>query len=187
MLQLSKWLRKISTGYIALIALVVFIAFTATVLPAQSVKAAETANGADSPDGSFFYSADDLYQSAETFGEAGREAYIRARWSFDVVWPFIYTIFLTTNISWVFHHAFPKESKLQLANLVPVIGMGFDFLENTATTIVMAQFPVTSPVAVHLAPIFTPIKWVFVNGSFVVLLIGIVFLIRKCVKKENIC
>jgi hypothetical protein len=169
MVQLSKWLRKLSTGYIALFTLVIFAVFTATVLPAQSSKAAETANGADSPDSSFFYSAADLYQSAETFGEAGRQAYIRARWSFDVLWPFVYTIFLTTNIGWVFHHAFPKESKLQLANLIPVIGMGFDFLENTATTIVMEQFPLTSPIAVNLAPFFTPIKWFFVNGSFVVL------------------
>lgn len=185
MTRLSKWIQKVSTGWVAIVGLLVFLIFTATVLPAQSEKAAESANGADSPDGSFFYTSAELYESAKIFGESGRTAYIRSRWTFDVVWPLVYTIFLVTCIGWVFKNAFSKESKLQLANLIPVVGMAFDFLENISTTIVMARFPVNAPIAVHLAPIFTPIKWVFVNGSFVVLLIGLVFLIRKRIQQKK--
>ena len=185
MARFSKWLQEISTGWRAIIGLFVFVAFTATVLPAQAEKAAFAANGADSPDSSFFYTTADLYGSAETFGEEGRSAYIRARWSFDVVWPLVYTFFLVTNISWVFKNTFPEDSKLQLANLVPVLGMVFDFFENSATSIVMARFPEISPVAGLLAPIFTPIKWIFVNGSFVVLLIGVAFLIQNRIQKKK--
>ncbi|MEE4194880.1 MAG: hypothetical protein V2J07_06755 [Anaerolineae bacterium] len=185
MARLSTWLQKKSTGWVAVIAVIIFLVFTATVLPMQAEQAAATANGADSPDSSFFYSTTDLYDSAETFGEEGRSAYIQARWSFDVVWPLVYTFFLVTTISWFFKNAFPTDSKLQLANLVPVLGMVFDFLENSATTIVMARFPEMSPVAGFLAPIFTPIKWLFVNGSFVVLLIGAAFLIRNRIQKRK--
>lgn len=168
-----------------LITLIIFIGFIATVLPEQALQAEAAANGADSPDGSFFYSAADLYQSAATFGESGRQAYIRARWSFDVIWPLVYTLFLTTSISWVFGKAFPRTSKFQLANLIPFLGMAFDFLENSATTVVMARFPNPAPIAAHLAPIFTPIKWGFVNGSFVVLLVGLLFLLRNKLRKKN--
>ena len=185
MQRLSVWLRKISTGWVAIVGLVVFMAFTATVLPAQSEKAAETSNGAESPDSSFFYTAEDIYKSAEVFEETGRQAYIRARWTFDVAWPIVYTFFLVTSIGWVFSKAFPENSWLQLGNLFPVIGMMFDFLENTAATIVMARFPTNSPAAAFLAPIFTPTKWFFVNGSFVVLLIGVVVLIWKRISKKK--
>ena len=163
----------------ALIGLVVFLVFTATVLPSQAQTAAEFSNGADSPDSSFFYTPADLYESAEAFGETGRTAYIRARWTFDVIWPLVYTVFLVTAISWVFKKAISTDSQFQLVNLIPIVGMKFDFLENIAATIVMARFPQASPVAAFLAPIFTPIKWLFVNGSFVVLLVGLVLLARK--------
>ena len=37
----------------------------------------------------------------------------------------------------------------------------------------MARYPVQTPVVDWLAPVFTLVKWVFVNGSFLLLLIGI--------------
>jgi membrane protein implicated in regulation of membrane protease activity len=47
--------------------------------------------------------------------------------------------------------------------------MLFDYLENGATVIVMARYPLRTPVIDFLAPVFTFTKWVFVGGSFVVL------------------
>jgi len=37
--KLSNWLRRISTGWVALIALAIFVLFTALVLPGQSAQA----------------------------------------------------------------------------------------------------------------------------------------------------
>jgi len=48
--------------------------------------------------------------------------------------------------------------------------MALDYLENIAASIVMARYPAPSPVAVHLAPIFTLLKWVCAGGSSVLLL-----------------
>lgn len=36
----------------------------------------------------------------------------------------------------------------------------------------MARYPALTPGVVHLAPVFTLAKWIFVTGSFVLLLIG---------------
>lgn len=185
MKKLSKWLHTISTGWVTFTILVIFFVFMATVLPKQAAKAEETSRGADSPDTSFYYSAGDLYKMAEDYGVEGRKAYIQARFSFDIIFPLVYSAFLGTSISWVTQRGFPKHSRWQLANLAPVFGMGFDFLENLSTSLVMARYPAPTLVASWLAPIFTLVKWVFVYGSFVLLLIGILAAVWGWVKGKT--
>ena len=74
---------------VALLALVVFLLFTALVLPAQSAQAEAQFAGVGSPDTSFWYTPDDLYRMAEAYGAQGRPAYNRARFTFDIAWPLV--------------------------------------------------------------------------------------------------
>jgi hypothetical protein len=111
---------------------------------------------------------------AEAYGPDGRAAYIRARLTFDVVWPLAYGFFLTASIAWVNKQAFPSGSRWQWANLAPLLGVLLDYLENLSTALVMGRYPDPTPVVDALAPIFTLLKWTFVNGSFVLLLLGLV-------------
>ena len=172
--RISDWLHQFASGWVALSALAVFLLFSVLVLPGQST-ASETASGnAGSPDTSLYYSADDLYHMAEVYGEQGRAAYVRARYTFDVIWPVVYTVFLSTAISWVYSRAFTPPSRWQRANLAPVLGALFDYLENVSTSLVMLRYPDRTPGVDILAPIFTSVKWVFVTGSFVLLLAGVV-------------
>ncbi|HOT93193.1 MAG TPA: hypothetical protein PLJ78_14855 [Anaerolineae bacterium] len=185
--RLSSILHRWATGRVALLATVIFVLFTSLVLPRQAAEAEITSGGAGSPDTSFWYTPNDLYQMAESYGLAGRQAYLKARWTFDLVWPVVYTIFLSLTISWVFQRAFASENYWQLANLIPVAGMLFDYLENSVTSLVMARYPALTPGIAHLAPLFTLTKWVFVNGSFVLLLIGIVVALwRKSTKTTRL-
>ncbi len=172
--QLSDWLRRVSSGWVALAALVVFLLFSALVLPRQASQAEQDSGDAGSPDMSFYYSTGDLYQMAEAYGEEGRGAYIRARFTFDLIWPLVYTAFLATALSWLYGRAFPLGSRWQRANLAPVLGALFDYLENISTSLVMLRYPAQTPLVDVLAPAFTALKWVFVGGSFVLLLGGIV-------------
>ena len=110
---------------------------------------------------------------AEAYGEAGRQAYIHARFTFDVAWPLVYTFFLVTAMSWLFQRGFPPESPWQLANLVPLLAALFDFLENMTTSWVMARFPEPAPLAGILASLATPLKWTLVGGSVLLLFVGI--------------
>ena len=181
----SVLITKKSTGRLALTGLVIFLAFMAFVLPGQAEKAAEYSAGVGSPDQSFFYSASDLYEMAEGYGESGREAYIRARWTFDVIFPIVYTLFLTTSIAWVFKKAFAPGSQWHLLNLFPVLGMMFDYLENTGASIVLARFPQQTPVVADITPLLSLIKWFFVNGSFVVLLVGVVIAAFKVLARPR--
>ena len=171
--RISEWLRRISTGWVALSALLIFLLFSALVLPQQAAKAAQETGVSDSPDTSFFYSASELYRMAESYGDQGRQAFIRARFTFDLVWPLVYTLFLTTAISWVFGRAFAPDSRWQRANLAPLLGVLFDYLENLATSLVMLRYPEQTAVADVLAPVFTALKWSLIGASFALLLGGI--------------
>ncbi len=182
----SKWISRISTSWVALSALLIFLLFTALVLPGQASQANAENGGAGSPDLSFFYTADDLYQMAESYGEQGRDAYVRARFTFDLVWPVVYTFFLVTGISWVYFRAFPPASLWQRANLVPLFGALFDYLENLSTSLVMARYPDLTPVVDTLAGYFTLVKWVLVTASFVILLFGIVILAWRRLRGKGI-
>jgi len=171
--RLSGWIQRVSKGWVALTALVVFLLFTALVLPQQSSKAGTEVRAAGSPDLSFFYTAGDLDRMAEAYGQAGRQAYLQARFTFDLIWPVVYTVFLCTAISWVYRRAFDPHSPWQRSNLVPVFAILFDYLENITTSLVMWQFPNRMPLIATLAPVFTMGKWILVTGSILLLLIGL--------------
>ena len=178
--RVSERLIAVSRGWLVIVALAVFLLFSALVLPRQSAQSAAQTGGAAQPDMSFIYSPADLYRMADALGAEGREAYIRARWTFDVAWPLVYGFFLTVSISWLAGKAFGPGSGWRRLNLVPLAGMAFDYLENVATTFVMARYPAATPVADVLAPVFTAVKWVFVGGSFVVLAsVAVVAVVRR--------
>jgi hypothetical protein len=185
MTRLSNWLQNVSKGWVALITLVIFILFTALVLPRQT-STAESNTGDDwTPDLSFYYTGDDLHQLAKAYGEDGRAAYIHARFTFDLIWPLVYMVFLTTGISWLFRKGFAPGSVWHLSNLVPLFGMMFDYLENIATSLVMARYPTPTSVIAAFAPIFTMVKWIFVSGSFMLFLVGIVVGVWKMIRKRG--
>jgi hypothetical protein len=172
--KVSNWFYRVSTGWGALVALVVFALFVALVLPRQSSPAEGEAAEAGSPDLSLWYAPAELYRMAEAYGLEGRQAYIRARFSFDVAWPLVYGAFLVTALSWLYARAFAPESPWRLANLAPLTGVLLDFLENVSTSLVMARYPSRTPGIDLLAPVFTLVKWVFVGGSFALLVVGLV-------------
>jgi hypothetical protein len=159
---------------VALVALIVFALFVAFVLPNQSAQGEAGEADAGSPDLSLWYTPAELYRMAEAYGPEGRQAYIRARFSFDVAWPLVYGAFLVTAISWLYARAFRPGSLWRHANLIPVLGVLLDFVENVSTSLVMARYPNRTPGLAALAPVFTLSKWVFVGGSFALLLIGAV-------------
>ncbi len=184
--KFSDWVRRVSNGWVALSTLVIFLLFTALVLPGQASRTEADTEAAGSPDMSFYYTADDLYQMAEAYGEDGREAYVRARFTFDLIWPMVYTIFLSTGISWVYGRAFVPGSVWQRANLVPVLGLLLDYLENISTSVVMMRYPSSTPVVDRLAAVLTMGKWVFVGGSFALLVVGVVVGVWRWVRARAV-
>jgi len=182
--QTSDWLYCISTGRVTILAVMVFLLFSILVLPGQSSSAPDTGE-IGSPDLSFYYPAQQLYRMAEALGQAGRDEYIRARFTFDLVWPLVYTFLLATTVSWVYQRVLPAESPWRLINLLPVLGMCGDYLENISTSIVMWRYPQTTIVLDWMAGIFTALKWFLIAGSFVGLLVGIILLVLQVITRDR--
>jgi hypothetical protein len=170
--RVSAWLHRVSTGWVTLVALIVFALFMGLVLPGQAADAEMEAGGAGSPDTSLWYSPRQLYDMARAYGEEGRQAYVRARFTFDLVWPLVYTAFLSTAISWLSRKGFPAGTLWQRTNVAPLLGLLLDYAENVSTSLVMARYPARTPLVDWLAPPFTLAKWLFVGGSFLLLILA---------------
>jgi len=169
--KLSYWLLKISTGPLTLACLVIFLVFSALVLPDQAAKAEDYSGEVGSPDTSLYYTATELYSMAEAYGPAGRTAYIRARFTFDVLWPLVYLACLVTSISWLVKKASLGWNTWGRLTLLPFGGVIFDYLENGSAALVLSRYPQPTAVIDHLAGIFTLLKWAFIGASFGALLI----------------
>jgi hypothetical protein len=170
--RLSRWLTRHATGRLVVLGVVVFLVFAGWALPAQSRAMQARSGNAGAPDLMLVYSPARLMAMAQEYGPAGRAGFIRARWTFDLAFPLVYGFFFVTTISWVFRRGYPSQSRWQRANLVPIGAVVFDFLENTATSMVMATYPDVPEAALWLAPACTFLKWILVAASVGLLLIG---------------
>jgi hypothetical protein len=183
--RLSDWLYRVSSAWITLLSASIFLVFTVVVLPVQTAASESILGEAGSPDLLFFYTSDELYKMARSYGDEGRDAYIKARFTFDLAWPIVYTLFLSTSISWIFQKVITPGIWLWRMNLLPVFGALADYLENIATSIVMFRYPTRTPLIDVLAPFFTLFKWVLISGSFLILLVGFLIATRKLIVKRT--
>ena len=181
---ISNWFFKISHTWVTILGLTVFILFTIFILPAQSHNAEARSGNDQSPDTSFLYNKEDLYQMAELYAQPGRDAYIRARYQFDIIWPIVYTFFLMTSISWLGLRGLSPESHYKVLNLIPLLGLTFDFLENLSASLVMLRYPSLTPGLDFLVPVFTFFKWIFLGISFVILITLLVLFLKRVLTKS---
>lgn len=177
--RISQRIHQYSKGWLVVVSLLIFMFFIISVLPAESKKSQTDTNSTTSPDTSFFYNTRELYQMAKDYGTEGRAAYIRARFSFDLIWPIVYTFFLLTGISWLSQRTLSTASPFQVINLAPLFAIILDLLENISTSIIMARFPQQTLLIDFLAPVFSALKWIFVTFSFLLLLGLCVMYLKK--------
>ncbi len=186
--RLSEQITKaIKPVHLALFTLI-FAAFIIWVLPNVSAATKIATGSNQAPDTAFFYTAQSLYQIAGEYGPAGRSYYIVSRFTFDIVWPIAYGLFLTAALAITFNPPKPSSTpklnhpnlsnlsnllnRLSILNLLPLLGVAFDYLENISTAYTMYRYPNTTLIA-YLAPPFTAIKWVMIYGAFATLILGI--------------
>lgn len=176
--DISTWLYRRIGIKTVIISTIVFISFMVIVLPRVSETTKEITNTSISPDTSFFYTAEDLYQMAGLYGEEGRNYYIRSRVTFDIIWPLVYLFFLVSALTLVFKYL-DISNKINHLNLLPFFGVLFDFLENTGASIIMYRYPLRTPILSSITPMMTMIKWLSIYASFIILLAGIVIMGKR--------
>lgn len=158
-----KWYHLCLTTLLLLI-------FMFFVLPNESTKSLSYGI-IQSPDTSIFYTSETLYQLAEDYQEEGRDFYISQRFTFDLIWPIVYGLFFISMIGYFVHKVDPKKYKPLI--WLPIINIGFDYLENTATSITMYRFPLRTPIIADIAGYITLFKWL----SIMITVISLIFLL----------
>lgn len=179
--RLSDSFYKKSTLAVLAVAVLLFGFFIGVVLPQEAQRAQEQTGGSRSPDTSFWYSAQDLAVMAESYGPEGRAYYVRSRFSFDLVWPAVYGLFLTASLSFLYRRL-NLPVPWRFVNLLPLVAVMLDLAENTAASLFMYFYPRLLPGAAAVAPWFTAGKWIVIGASFLFLFGGIAsfFVRRRC-------
>jgi hypothetical protein len=176
--RLSDLLIRISQIRVFVISLLLFLLFLFFVLPNQSKIVEKYAGDIGSPDISFFYSKQDLIRMAEVYGEQGRDTYIRSRYTFDLIFPLIYTFFLISGISWLSQQVITQRISWRKLNLLPIAGMLFDFVENFSVSFTFAKYPEDNFFS-SIVPYISLIKWLIVISSFFILIILLLLYLQK--------
>lgn len=161
----------------------ILVLFMAIGLPLFANYSNHVLGSTKTPDTSFIHSSKNLYEIARRYCIYVRSAYIDLRWTFDVVWPLLYTSVLvlwTVKLSdFIF-----KKNRFKYLYLLPLISMGFDFMENVGASIVMYRYPKKTLFIDSMTPIMTLLKWVTVVGSLTVVICLMVLALKKRLKQR---
>ncbi len=175
---MKKLDRAFNAKWKVILSTIIFVVFVSLVLPRISILTTESIGISESPDTSFSFDSDRFYEMVEDYGEEGRTFYVQVRWTFDVIWPLVYGVFL---ISTTLFFSSGLKSRKPLV-LLPILAVGFDFLENIFATIVMTVYPKVVPTLFFFLKLSSMTKWGTLFVSFIII---IILLIRYLLHKKN--
>jgi len=145
-----KILTKIATGRNVLLLLLLFVAFSAGIMPAMEADIKALSDGVGVLDLQFYYSPETARSMLESYGPEGIRLYLMAQWSVDLVFPIIAGLLFSTCLCWLG----AKNWWL----LGPILTAA-DWTENIFITILLLRFPIFSQETAWAACIFTMLKW----------------------------
>lgn len=156
----------------------IMVLFMAWVLPEQAASSAQFSD-LPPPDLRFVYSAAELSAVLDSMGEAGREAYIRSRYAFDVAWPLAYTYFFLVLLAWAVPRAWGEDATMRRVwPWVATAPFALDMVENSLTGLAAHRFPDISGGLALAASSFTAIKWCSVGVCSVLVLASLAKALR---------
>lgn len=173
--------NKVTIKYV-IISSLIFMLFIMFVLPYISVLSEELTSAAGSPDLLFSFSITKLHEIRMSYGVAGRRNYVFLRWTFDIVWPLVYTFFLLSSIMY-----FSKNrNKRIILMFVPIVAIMLDFLENILATIYMLSYPKEVILIGYSLMTVSMLKWIVLMSSFIVLIyLLFLFLLQRINERKS--
>lgn len=165
-------------GKLVLITFTIFLIAIFILLPMMQNDIINNTGSAITPDTSFFYTANDLDVIANSYSSLGIGAYVRTRFTYDLAWPIIYTIFMLASIR-LFSRGYSKRTR-RIVTLMPIGAFIFDILENTLCSVFMLTYSKKYMPVAMMASYASMIKWTFVFITLTLICItGVYFIIKK--------
>lgn len=178
---MEKHLDKLK-GKQIIILTIIFVLFTSLVLPYINNLTNNLIGVSESPDTGFGLSLSDYYIMRNRYGEYGIKIYTIMRFTFDIIWPFVYGGFLITSLYYL-----QKESNVfQSFRLyfIAATAVLFDFLENLLAVLFMNMFPREFDLLVYALKISSTLKWLVLVVSFSMLLYVFIIFIHKKIRNK---
>jgi hypothetical protein len=132
----------------------------------------------------FNYSCDQVYQMLKSYNGEGREFYAIIELTADMVYPVIYSLFLSLLIIFLFKRLYIHERVVKIAFLMPIITLAADFFENICITFMLLNYPYKLNTIAEAANIFTMIRWVFLAASLLLVLTAFLLLVARFIKDK---
>lgn len=166
-MKLNKMYDKL-TGKQTIVIAIFFALFVLFALPFVSTLTTELIGVSESPDLLFSFDLSKLYQLRNSYGSEGRRIYIILRFTFDIVWPLIYALFLI-SLSLYLAKRVDLKYKHKVA-YITLLAVFFDLCENILASIFMAIYPVKSDILGWLIMSSSMLKWSFISLAFLIVL-----------------
>lgn len=166
--------RFYQTGRIRLVLSIILFALAINMLLPQMSAMIISANGIDvTPDSDFWYDSERLSEIRDMFSQEGKTAYVQTRFTFDFLWPLIYTFFFVSCIGYMMKS---KERSLliQVIYLLPFIAIALDIIENILCSLYFMS--IGGEYIAPLASVASSLKWI---GIFMVFGIILILLVSK--------
>ena len=166
MIALQKLVLRLSKPRSLLVAFVLYLIFVIGIFPAFAGHNAE----APPIDLAFHYSAKQVYQWIDLYGEAGRQSYIIGELSIDLVYPLVYTALFVGLLG--FLTQFEQAGRFAGLAYLPFVIWFFDLLENMGIVLMLYNYPQQLESVAIIAAWCTSLKWSF---AFLVVALCLVF------------
>ena len=161
-----------------------FVGFLILVLPRVALYTQSQIGVEESPDMLLFYGKEEFYSMLEAYGQSGRNLYVLLRWTFDLIWPLVYGLFLLATIGYLAKDFQKNKQKKLLVS--PLLAVGFDYLENILASIHMLIYPNRIEFLVPVLNLVSILKWGFlVLGFFIFFGLLMYNLFRIITAKRN--
>ncbi len=124
-------------------------------------------------DGQFAYTPEQAFSVVTSYGDDGRTQMIWIHLA-DFILITFYTLMFCLSISWLFQRGFKLDSRVQILNLVPILGGFLDLMENIWIITLILSYPAQPTALAWLSTISTMGKYIMGIPIVLLLLIGLV-------------
>ncbi len=128
----------------------------------------------------YAYSPEEAYSALDSFGENGRNQYLKSVFLIDTAYPLIYGITYSLLLIFLLKIVFPNRKNLHRWGILPIAVSILDVLENTGIVLLLATYPVRHDGIALATSVFTTLKWTLAILLIIFLIVlSLVWILRR--------
>ncbi|MBC8029969.1 MAG: hypothetical protein H7Z16_07645 [Pyrinomonadaceae bacterium] len=149
-------------------------------------KTLRDVSGVNNPtlDSDFFHTPQTAYQLFGKLDDPSRQLYAWTEITADLIFPVIYSLFLSLLLICIFRKLSSVRVQQTLA-MLPLMAMLSDFCENILIAFMLFAYPQVYLGVAWAASLFTKLKWILLTASLAAILFGLVGLVIKALSKTK--